>query len=346
MPIAPTAGDPAADTRISGGGSSPPPERNLRSPRQKSPGAVWDCTNLSKGDLKMLLLLCAALLTATVCLAVKLRTLQRSLDEMGRDLEDLLHTDTNVLLSLSTRDPHARRLAAVLNRQLRLLRSERLRFQNGDRELRDAVTAISHDLRTPLTAICGCLDLLEREEKSDTVEHYLTLLRNRADAMTRLTEEMFRYSVILSTDNNLHLELTDMRAVLEESVAGLYAALTRQGIQPEIHLPTGPVVRRLDRASLGRIFGNILSNALKYSSGDLSIVLTPEGTASFTNTAPDLDQVEVERLFKRYYTVDNAHCSTGLGLSIARTLTELMGGTIRARFEKRNLTITVCFPPG
>ncbi len=294
----------------------------------------------------MLLLLCAALLTAAVCLAVKLRTLQKSLDEMGRDLEDRLHTDTNVLISLTVRDPHARRLAAVLNQQLQLLRSERLRCQNGDRELRDAVAAISHDLRTPLTAICGCLDLLEREEKSDAVEHYLKLLRSRADAMTRLTEELFRYSVILSTADDLHFEPTDMRAVLEESAAGLYGAFTRQGIQPEIRLPSGPVVRRLDRASLGRIFGNILSNALKYSSGDLSIVLLPEGTVSFSNTAPDLDQVQVERLFERYFTVENAHSSTGLGLAIARTLTERMGGTIRARFENRSLTITVSFPPG
>ena len=132
--------------------------------------------------------------------------------------------------------------------------------------------------------------------------------------------------------------------MLEESVAGLYGALTRQGITPEIQMPEGPVIRRLDRGSLGRIYGNILSNALKYSAGDLSITLLPEGEISFSNRAPGLDPVQVERLFDRFYTVEAARRSTGLGLSIARTLTERMGGTIQALLADHRLTILVRFP--
>lgn len=112
------------------------------------------------------------------------------------------------------------------------------------------------------------------------MEQYLTLLDNRTRAMTALTEELFRYSVILSTDDALHLESVDLKAVLEESVAGPYGALTRQGITPEIQMPEFPVVRQLDRNSLSRIFGNILTNAIKYSAGDLSITLRPEGDIS------------------------------------------------------------------
>ena len=92
----------------------------------------------------MLLLVYLLLLVSVVILALRLHTLHRALDEMGLDLEDRLQTDTNVLLSLSTRDRHARQLAVILNRQLRALRAERRRYQSGDRELRDAVTSISH----------------------------------------------------------------------------------------------------------------------------------------------------------------------------------------------------------
>ena len=292
----------------------------------------------------MLLAVCIVLSIAVFVLALKLHILRRSLDEMGQDLEDRLQTDTNVLLSLSTRDAHARRLATRLNRELRKLREQRQRYLSGDRELREAITGLSHDLRTPLTAIRGYLDLLHREEKSPEVEHYLSLIENRTDVLTGLTEELFRSSVILSTSEDLRLEPADIRAALEESLAGLYGAFRQAHIEPDISLPESPVLCMVDRSALERVFGNILSNALKYSSGDLTVSLSSDGSCTFTNTAPGLDRIQVERLFDRFYTVDAARKSTGLGLSIARTLTEHMGGTLKACYEADLLTLRVRFP--
>ncbi len=289
-------------------------------------------------------LLCLILLAAVIALWVKTRLLQRAFDEIAEGLAERLEEDTNTLLSLSTRDPHARRLASELNRQLRQLRAKRRRYQNGDRELKEAVTNISHDLRTPLTAIRGYLDLLEREDLSPAARRYLELIGDRAEAMTRLTEELFRYSVIQSAEG-LTPEPTDLRAAVEEAVAGFYAALTGRGIQPVITLPETPVVRNLDRAALARVLGNILNNALKYSAGDLEIVLTEDGEARFTNTAPGLDEVAVGRLFDRFFTVEAAHGSTGLGLAIARTLTEQMGGSTGAEYSGGKITVWAKFPP-
>ena len=99
----------------------------------------------------------------------------------------------------------------------------------------------------------------------------------------------------------------------------------------------------MDRAVLSRVFDNILSNALKYSAGDLEIVMSDSGEVSFSNTAPDLDDVQVGRLFDRFFTVEAARGSTGLGLSIAKTLVERMGGTITAEYSSGTLTIRVNF---
>ena len=288
-------------------------------------------------------LICLILLAAVVALWVKTRLLRRAFDQIAQGLEERLGEDTNTLLSLSSRDPHARRLASALNRQLRQLRAQRRRYQNGDRELKEAVTGLSHDLRTPLTAIRGYLDLLEREDLSPAARRYLELIADRAEAMTRLTEELFRYSVLQSAEG-LSPEPTDLRASVEEAVAGLYAALTGRGIEPAITLPDTPVVRRVDRAALARVLGNILGNALKYSAGDLEIVLSEAGELCFTNTAPGLDEVAVGRLFDRFFTVEAARGSTGLGLAIARTLTEQMGGTIGAAYGGGRLTVCVTFP--
>ena len=287
-------------------------------------------------------LLCLALLAAVIALWVKTRLLRRAFNEIAEGLAERLEEDTNTLLTLSTRDPHARALASDLNRQLRQLRAERRRFQSGDRELKEAVTNISHDLRTPLTAIQGYLDLLERENLSPAARRYLDLIGERAEAMTRLTEELFRYSVIQSAQG-LTLEPVDLRAAVEEAAASFYAALTGRGIRPAISLPETPVVRNLNRAALARVLGNILSNALKYSAGDLEIVLTESGEVRFTNTAPGLDEVAVGRLFDRFFTVEAARGSTGLGLSIARALVEQMGGTTGAEYGGGRLTVWARF---
>ena len=287
-------------------------------------------------------LLCLVLLIAVLALVVKVRLLQRSMDEIAQELGEPLSTDTNVLISISCRDKHARKLADDLNRQLRLLRDQRRRFQSGDRELKEAVTNISHDLRTPLTAICGYLDLLEREDNPPETERYLALIANRAEAMKQLTEELFRYSVILSA-GEVVLTAVDMVSVLEECVAGFYGPLKERGIEPVIDLPGGAVVRQLDRAMLARIFDNVLSNALKYSAGDLKIVMAANGEASFFNSAPGLDEVQVGRLFDRFFTVEAARGSAGLGLAIAKTLVERMGGTIAAEYRSEVLAIRISF---
>lgn len=289
-------------------------------------------------------LLCAALAAAVMALCAKLWLLQRSLDEIGGQLGERLGQDTNNPIFLSSRDAHARKLAAALNVQLKELRRQRQRYEHGDRELKEAVTNISHDLRTPLTAICGYLELLEREDKSPAVTRYLDFIGERAQALKLLTEELFRYSVTVSTAEELEWEEVDVNAALEESIAGFYAALTGRGIVPEVSICPERVVRRLDRAALSRVLGNILGNALKYSEGDLEITLTAGGEVVFTNAAPGLDEVQVSRLFDRFYTVKAARNATGLGLSIARTLAERMGGAVEARYEDGKLSVSVLFP--
>ncbi len=289
-------------------------------------------------------LICGALTLAVLVLLVKFWLLRRSLDEIARQLGERLTQDTNSPIFLSTRDAHARRLAAELNIHLKELRRQRQRFQQGDTELKNAITNISHDLRTPLTAIQGYLDLLEREEAfSPNTRRYLDSIQNRMEAMTRLTEELFRYSLAADLPE-LAREAVDLRRCLEESLVSFYAAMTQRGITPNISLPNTPVVRVLDSSAVSRIFGNIISNALKYSDGDFSAALDSRGTVAFFNSARGLDPVSAGKLFDRFYTVETGQGSTGLGLSIARLLTERLGGTIQAEYREERLYLTVSFP--
>lgn len=273
----------------------------------------------------------------------KIRSLQQSAREIAQAFAERLNTDTNTLIDISCRDKHMLSLADSINQQLKLLRKQRQQYLTGDRELKEAVTNISHDLRTPLTAICGYLDLLDREEKSESVTRYLAAIENRVEALKQLTEELFRYSVILSVEEELQLEPVKLKGALEECVANFYGALTERGITPEISMPETPVIRMLNKQALSRVFSNILNNALKYSDGDLAIELRESGQIIFANTASNLDEVNVGKLFDRFFTVEAAQSSTGLGLSIAKTLVERMNGTISASWKDGKLSVCVCF---
>ena len=289
--------------------------------------------------------LCALLAAAVLLLIWKILLLRRSAEELRRGVQERLETDTNTLLSIPSRDGAMRRLAAGLNVQLRQLRRERQQYQNGDRDLKEAVASVSHDLRTPLTAICGYLDLLEGEEKSPAAERYLSLIRGRTDHLKSLTEEFFRYSAALSAGEAEEAEAVSLNRAVEESLAAWYGVLSAKGIVPEVDLPARQVVRRLNRESVSRVLGNVLSNAAKYSPGDLRVVLEEDGTLNFSNAAPSLTPVLAEKLFDRYFTVESGGQGAGLGLSIARRLTERMGGTVSADWREGMLTVRLRFPP-
>lgn len=289
------------------------------------------------------IVLLGAMAFCIAILLLRLFLLRRSLWEIAQDLEEKLNTDTNTQISVSTGDRAIRALASRINFQLLELRRERLRLKAGDMELKAAVTNISHDLRTPLTSICGYLDLLEQEEHTQRAKRYLAIIRERTDAMRSLTEELFHYSIVTAALDELPKEETSMKAVLEQSIAAFYGVLSERGISPDIALPETPVLRMLNAEALRRVFDNILSNAVKYSDGDLSIALTPDGTATFSNAACRMNRVQAARLFERFYTVETASGSTGLGLSIARQITEKLGGTISAGYEHGRLCICVSF---
>ncbi len=288
-------------------------------------------------------IIACVLLAATVTvLLIKIYLMKKSAGEIAEKLSEKLSEDTNTRIDISSGDRDMRKLAESLNVQLKKLRRESLRYRRGDAELKEAVTNISHDLRTPLTAVSGYLNLLEREEKSDTVKTYLGHISNRTEAMKTLTEELFRYSIVASA-KPLNYEKLCLNSVLEESLAEFYGAVVQRGITPEIEITEERVERPLDRFALKRIFGNIIGNAVKYSCGDLFVTLTADGTITFSNTAEKLDSVTVGRFFDRFYTVETAGNSTGLGLSIAKLLAEQMGGVITAEYIGEKVVITLEF---
>lgn len=294
--------------------------------------------------MKLLPWILVALLGVLLLILVgKVYTLRKSARQLREGMARQLERETNTLLAVSSGDREMRALVHALNDQLAQLRAERQRYQHGDLELKEAITNISHDLRTPLTAIVGYLALLEGEAKSEAVERYLSQISNRTQVLHQLSEELFAYA-LLTAPQPLHPQRVDLRGLVEEALLSYCGAMEQRGMEPTIQLPEGRVERNLDPTAAGRVLSNLISNALKYSAGDFSVTMTPDGVITFANSAPDLNPVLVQRLFDRFFTVETARHSTGLGLSIAKLLTQQMEGSLEAKYQEGQLVITLSFP--
>ena len=288
--------------------------------------------------------LCGCLIILILILAVKIVLLHRAADEIRTEFSARLSSDTNTGVDIACGDRRMRLLAADINRQLMILRRDKARYLKGDQEVKEAIANISHDLRTPLTAVCGYMDLLKQEEASPEVQQYIEIISGRVEALRRLTEELFQYSMAVSAHMDTARESVVLNQCVEECVAAYYGVLLERGITPDVSLPDRRVVRSLNQPAFSRILENIMSNAVKYSDGDLNISLSEEGRLQFSNTAGALNEVSAGRLFDRFFTVETGRAATGLGLSIAKALTEQLGGSISVAYQERRLTVTIWFP--
>lgn len=302
-------------------------------------------------------IICGVLLGIILLLLCKIGAMQKTAREIRKGFAQKLDMETNTLITVDSQDRAMCELADGLNVELRRLRAQRQRYEQGNMALKETITNVSHDIRTPLTAICGYLELLEKEEKSEAVERYLEIIKNRTEALKDLTEELFVYATAVPAEGAFDAkdmtessfvektyEEVDLKRVLEESISAYYGALKIQKITPQITMPEEKVIRKLNPAALSRILDNVINNAVKYSDGDLKVTLSENGEIEFANHATALDEVQVGRLFERFYTVESGEHATGLGLSIARLLTEQMGGRIKAQYENGVLAIRVAFP--
>lgn len=281
------------------------------------------------------------LLVIIFALLLKIFYMRKAIKEIKRGFSEKLYTDTNTPIMLSSYDKLVSSLANDINVELKELQKQKHRYIQGDKELKNAITNISHDLRTPLTTICGYLSLLDKEEKSEHIARQLSIIKNRTFALKQLVEELFRYTTIISdTENSVYTE-TVINNVLEDCISSYYAIFKEKGITPNINLCEQIIVRSVDKTALLRIFNNVIDNAIKYSEGDLTISLFENGKIVFSNHTSDLNEIQIGKLFDRFYTVNTARKSTGLGLSIAKALIEKMDGNISADYSN-NVLSSVC----
>ena len=270
---------------------------------------------------------------------MKLHFIKKSVKEIRFSLKEILKSDTNQLLTVSSSNPEIRELADDLNRELKDLRKQKLQYENGNEELQKSITNLSHDMRTPLTAISGYLDLIK--DKKSKQEEYLAIIERKTKDLITLTEQLFDYSKAMDTTAQIKKEKCCINEILEETLASYYPIFQENKIEPQVNMTQVKIYKWVDKNTMIRVLENMISNGIKYSEGDFKITLDPDGKITFSNRTTSFDRATVEKIFHRYYTIENAKKSTGIGLAIAKQLVDLNGGKITAKYVNENLIIEI-----
>ena len=278
-------------------------------------------------------------LITLIILIIKTVLTKKELKNISKSLLKIINSDTNSLITLDYSNEYLKELVRILNKSLKDLREMELEYKNGNKEFKKIITNISHDLRTPLTAIKGYVDLLENEKLTLKQIKYLKIIDSKVTDLTILTSELFDYSKVLDKEpKNDFIYLND---ILEDVIASFYTSFKEYNLNPVINITNEKVGRYLNQNVVKRIFSNIISNAIKYSEGEFKIKLSSNGVIEFSNKTSKLSNIELERLFDRYYTVIDNNESNGIGLSIAKELVEKCNGNISLKYKNNVLTIRI-----
>lgn len=265
---------------------------------------------------------------------LSVRRTDRQLKEIASQIGE------NRIVKLDVPDRAMEQLLSTVNEALASIRREHIHYQQRERALQQQIENISHDLRTPLTAILGYMEMIDQGPMTAEDRGSMAIVIQKARFLQRLIEQFYDLSRLTADDFRLDIRPLDAGQLLRETLTGFYQVLESRGLSVKVQIPQQPMMVMGDSDAMERIFGNFLQNTGRYARTRFC-VSAESGSGRvrmvFENDVDGLTEADVSRLFERFYMSDSARSqgNTGLGLTIARQLAEKMGGKITAQLVQR-----------
>ena len=336
-----------------------------------------------------MLILTLYAVAASAALLIILISYRRQIRKICRQMEFLRAHRTNLLLSEGLPFSELNELTDSINEWVSYTREQQRMADKSSEALKQTITSLSHDIRTPLTSMDGYFQLLAESESEEERQHYLIIIRSRISSLTDMLEELFTFAKLSNHDYVIETETIDFGKTVFDTVFSYYDEWSSKGITPALDFCDETLMIRGNEEAVRRILQNIIRNAMehgescnpkhnqadilnleKQSENDRSIssdlhhytemtpISTPESFISMSlkaendravfvceNQVSNPEEIQMGQIFDRFYKADSArtHTSTGLGLSIAKELTERMGGEMSAELENDVFSIHVSF---
>ena len=260
-----------------------------------------------------------------------------------RNINKQIKQQRKIRVSLSNRD--IEELAYAINQKDNLLKKLQVQIKQEEEQLKQSISNISHDLRTPLTSIQGYLTLLQECEDKQEQGQCIKIIKAKTDYLTDLVQEFYDLSVIENEQVDVECERVDINRIVTDCLIEKYYEFGE--IQPTIQTENTPVWIYGNNLICKRIIENLIVNALRYSDNYIEVSINQKGVFTIKNSTKSLDDIDVNLLFNKFYTVDKSRTkgSSGLGLYIVKELLKKIDGKIEnVSYEKNILSISICFP--
>ena len=268
--------------------------------------------------------------------------------ELGRQARFLAHRErlSNARLTCGSRLPGMVGMVDAVNAEIDASDAERVEALRAADEFSRGLSALSHDVRTPLTGARGYLQLAREEADSARKDEQLAAADARLTAMSGLLDELFSYARAADPDTPLELGHVAVRPLLEQVLLGHYPEFEQRGWEPTLDCENVSVEANAE--ALARIAENLVVNALRHGSGPLRVTTRPadEGgsiSVQFANPVADSSAIDADRLFERFYQADASRSTagSGLGLSVAAKLAAAQGMDLSAHLDGAELVVTL-----
>jgi signal transduction histidine kinase/ligand-binding sensor domain-containing protein len=197
-------------------------------------------------------------------------------------------------------------------------------------------TNIAHEIQTPITLILGPVELMAKKAEEEEMKKSLLMVKRNAKRLAELTSQLLDFRKTEIHQFGLNFVNTDINRLLKEQIAAFRAEAGKSNISLDIELPEKPVIAFTDREALIKICSNLISNAIKYAATAARVTLIPEDAADghftirFSNDGKGIPPEFRERIFEPFFRWRGKDKpGTGIGLSLAKSLTELHNGSLK-----------------
>lgn len=288
--------------------------------------------------VSLLLIVIIAALIAFICLR---KSEVRSIK--GQLYERMLGNEKPVDVSFIDKD--LTDLASEINEIITYSKEQNLKLQKREQQLKEAISNISHDLRTPLTSIIGHLQLLQKTDLEPEQRQFVDTVLARSGDLHNLINDFYDITIWEIKDTIPNLKRINLDNILANTVIAYTDLFEKKAITPYILFLDEPTFIIADEAMLQRIVDNLITNAINHGTDELKISIKKTDCVSITfeNIVQDGQEIDTDRLFDKFYTADlsRSHSGTGLGLYIVKLLMEKMGGSANAIYTDRSLRIII-----
>lgn len=273
---------------------------------------------------------------------------RRQVLRLSRHMAFINENRTQMLLTGDINYHEFNLLIKEINKRIIEINAAQGEFYRKENEIKEMMANISHDIRTPLTSLDGYFQLLTDAKTDEERERYITIIKTRIESLNDMLEELFTYTKLQNESYDPEISKINFSKTVFDACFSFYDEFSRQGIEPKIDFSKEKFFINANEEAMRRVIQNVIKNAVVHGAEEVCFSLQRIGEKAVfacSNRTTETDNIDLERIFTRFYKADQARTknSSGLGLAIAHDFTIKLGGEIAAEIKDGIFTIKISF---